>query len=405
MKTDKLGVYVVVRPRGDGTSRVHFEVPARHRPAQWPPTIPLPLAGKRTGDLTNAREVAAIKADALVLHRDLRDARYAGSQNVSGERRSFVELVRLWQNSTAYKDLSESMVRNYKYRTRRVLMWSEACGHPEISELTPAALEEFLAFFDDRPDLKHMLNSQLKVLLKVAVENRWIDHNPASAIKTHPPKLRRVTLWEQADVDFYSEACRDAGEPGLAALIQYQWITGQRLTDTRSLEHGREFVDDVMRFWQSKTGAYVNFPLIEDVGLLLESLKGTENEFIFRDTDSGEPFSENSLSMTFCAIRERVRRPEAPKLKLRTLRHSCVVQLARAGCEVPEIAAITGHAFVSVDRILKTYLPRDSIVAQNAMEKRRLYSERVKAGARTKSDEVRRPLASRKPTFINKKNS
>lgn len=62
----------------------------------------------------------------------------------------------------------------------------------------------------------------------------------------------------------------------------------------------------------------------------------------------------------------------ARDLKLKWLRHSCVVQLARAGCTVPEIASITGHSISSVEQILQRYLPRDSRVAENAQRKRGL---------------------------------
>lgn len=61
---------------------------------------------------------------------------------------------------------------------------------------------------------------------------------------------------------------------------------------------------------------------------------------------------------------------EARPLVLRQLRHSCVVQLARAGCTIAEIAAITGHSLGSVTTILSKYLPRDSTIARNAQMKR-----------------------------------
>jgi integrase len=59
-------------------------------------------------------------------------------------------------------------------------------------------------------------------------------------------------------------------------------------------------------------------------------------------------------------------------LTLRALHHGCVVQLARAGCTIPEIAAITGHSPASVAQILAVYLPRDNQVAWNAQVNRGL---------------------------------
>lgn len=53
------------------------------------------------------------------------------------------------------------------------------------------------------------------------------------------------------------------------------------------------------------------------------------------------------------------------------LRGSAVVRLALAGCEVPEIAAITGHALADASAILDAhYLGRDVRLAEAAMRKR-----------------------------------
>jgi hypothetical protein len=57
---------------------------------------------------------------------------------------------------------------------------------------------------------------------------------------------------------------------------------------------------------------------------------------------------------------------------LRVLRHSCVVQMARAELRGPGDRAVTGHSLSSVTTILSHYLPRDSQVARNAQTKRGL---------------------------------
>jgi len=51
------------------------------------------------------------------------------------------------------------------------------------------------------------------------------------------------------------------------------------------------------------------------------------------------------------------------------LRRTAVVHLARAGCSVPEIAAITGHSVSLAVSILEVYLPRDSEMAAAAIAK------------------------------------
>jgi len=53
----------------------------------------------------------------------------------------------------------------------------------------------------------------------------------------------------------------------------------------------------------------------------------------------------------------------------RTLRHTAIVRLARAGCTHSEIASVSGHTDASVANILRRYLPRDTKVADNAISK------------------------------------
>jgi hypothetical protein len=63
-------------------------------------------------------------------------------------------------------------------------------------------------------------------------------------------------------------------------------------------------------------------------------------------------------------------------LEFRDLRRTAVVHLGRAGCTVPEIAAITGHSLTVTQAILEDYLPRDSEMAAAAMKKLKRYRDR-----------------------------
>lgn len=102
--------------------------------------------------------------------------------------------------------------------------------------------------------------------------------------------------------------------------------------------------------------------------------------FLFRNERTGKAYTENRLSQSFKWLRVAAVKAGGRALVLRQLRHSCVVQLARAGCTVPEIASITGHAVGSVHSILSTYLPRDATVARNAQVKRGIVAAERAAG-------------------------
>jgi integrase len=56
-------------------------------------------------------------------------------------------------------------------------------------------------------------------------------------------------------------------------------------------------------------------------------------------------------------------------LTFHDLRGTAVTLLAEAGCDVPQIAAITGHTLRSASAILEKYLPRTRAQSAAAMTK------------------------------------
>lgn len=185
------------------------------------------------------------------------------------------------------------------------------------------------------------------------------------------PKTK-AQIWEQADVDAYVAVALQKGLRSVALMILLEWEIGQRLTDVRGFRPGKEYdaARGVFAFQQSKTDAPVEVRISETLRTLLQELVDDEQLFLFRNERTGKAYTGNRLSKVFAQIRSAVVKAGRQGLVLRQLRHSCVVQLARAECTVPEIAAITGHSLTSVNEILSTYLPRDSVVALNAQVKR-----------------------------------
>jgi hypothetical protein len=362
----ELGRYVTLRRRKDGTYRVLMEVPARLRPSGWSAAIPLPVEGARTGDLSDAGEIARIKADAAKLYTRLLTQR-AGRTPAEVEREDLPRLVREWEASQHYKAKKPTTQKGYSYHASLILDWSEATGHKPVAALNRKAIEAFLALYDDRPTTRRHVKIVLKMLLDHAVALEWRTDNPAEKIKVSAPESE-VTIWELEDVRREAWACAEAGQPTIAALIFTQWEIGQRLTDARRFRSGAEYqaADGAFRFWQSKTKSYVTIPVSQGLRDLLAVTTSPASLFLYADAATGKPWAEQRLGHVFADIRTR------PALQLRALRHSCVVQLARHGATVPEIASITGHSPFSVEQILQKYLPRDNKVAWNAQRKRGL---------------------------------
>lgn len=362
-----LGRFVTLRPRADGTHRVLFEVPPRLRPSDWSATIPLPVHGQRSGNLADADELARIKKDARGLYEKLQRDRRGVAREPA---RSLKILVRAWQDSDEWSELRPTSQKHYDAYIRNILAWAEAAKEPDPTHLTVADVKGFLSLFNDRPATKKHTLKALRILMGCAVGLGWRTDNPCTAIKVKVP-VTVAGIWEQADVDAHVTAAEDMGRQSIALIVLLMWEIGQRLTDVRAFRPGAEYIDGVFRFHQSKTDGYVTIPVSNKLKALLGPA-GKGELFIFRDESTNKPYTAERLVVVFKKVRDVVVAAGGRPLKLRWLRHSCIVQLARSGCTVPEIASITGHALTSVANILTTYLPRDSEVAWNAQEKRGL---------------------------------
>ena len=376
----KLGQFVTLRPRKDGTFNVLFEIPRRLRPAEMMPTTPLPRQGCRTGDLGDLEEVVRIKADAAALLAEY-TAQKTGVSPASSKanavaRRTILTLVENWRQSKRYKKHRPKTHIQYELCTKYVIAWSESQGHPDPSKMTQPRVEQFLSNWDDKPSTQHKIKKAFKLIMDQAILLGWRTDNPVHKIATEEPESK-VDIWEQSDVDLYAAACVAARKPSLAALILTQWQIGQRLTDVRTFRWEETYQDGAFRFYQSKTGQYVTLPISKTLQTLLENSRNPASNYLFINAATDVPYTEQNLAVNFCAVRERIRKPGERKLVIRALRHSCVVQLARFGATVPEIGAVTGHSLNSVETILQRYLPRDNVVAWNAMAKRGLIQEGV----------------------------
>ena len=376
----ELGRYVTVRPRVDGTSRVLLEVPPRLRPSDWSATIPLPVEEPRTGDLTNGREVARIQADAARLYRQLQAARAGRKASADF---SFRTLVEAWETSQRWKALKPRTQQGYREMSRYVLTWAQACGEPDPRKLTRAAVERYVASYDNRPALRYHQRKVLRLIMDQAQALGWRGDNPCDGVRVAMPRTQ-VEIWEQADVDRLMWAAAVGGHPDLAVLILTMWEIGQRLTDAIAFRRGAEYsaAEGMFRFRQSKTAAYVTVPVSDHLRGFLAAIERQElavdgrrkpdapSPFLFHDGGTGRPFRDvNRLGHVFEDLR---RRAGGRHVVLRALRHSCVVQLARSGCTTLEVASITGHSVATVESILSVYLPRDSVVAENAQRRRGL---------------------------------
>jgi len=266
------------------------------------------------------------------------------------------------------------MARCYEYGWRIALQWSAAADHPPIRTLTKAnLLSLYEALAEPDPDSGKIAMARarntmaaLRRILSYAVDKDWLSTNPATKLQIGKVKGRKV-IWEDHHVAALETKAREAGLPSIALAVHLAAETGQRRANVLALRWG-DYDSSAVTLRQQKTGKLVRIPATADLKKILQRLPpGATDDPILRCEQTGKAWNGSSFGHRFRDIADD---GELITLWFMDLRRTAVVRLARAGCTVPEIAAITGHDIDDCARILDDhYLPTDAGVAANAIAK------------------------------------
>jgi integrase len=200
----------------------------------------------------------------------------------------------------------------------------------------------------------------LKLILMWAQDRGIIAHNPCERGGKLYRGSRVDKVWTLEDeAAFLASAHPIFHLPLLLAL----W-TGQRQGDLIRLPWSA-YDGRLIRLKQSKTGRRVEIPV---GGPLKAALDGTcKVGPIILVNHHGRPWLTNTFGRGW---REACAKAGITGLTFHDLRGTAVTRLSLAGCTVPEIASITGHALQDVGKILDAhYLHRDPALAASAIRK------------------------------------
>ncbi|MGJ0393006.1 MAG: tyrosine-type recombinase/integrase [Methylocystis sp.] len=222
-----------------------------------------------------------------------------------------------------------------------------------------------------------------------------IAANPCKELdlETPKPRLRVATAEEIAAL----MAVADALEPSVGDGILLALYTGQRLGDVLALADSGRDRQGRIALKQRKTGALVAIRPLARLSARLETIRGRRTEQAERAIKDGRPdrapraegplvihprtgaaWNSSNFTHRFAEVRgEAVKAcASVADFRFQDLRDTAVTWLHHAGCDIPEIAAITGHSLKTVHEILKHYLALDSRSADRAMAKLEAFLEK-----------------------------
>lgn len=249
-------------------------------------------------------------------------------------------------------------------RVGRLAWWKDHYGDRRLSTINQATIKEALKKLgksrsrkaagesdgEDASDAKPVkgrsaatLNrhqAAIAVVLKWAIEEKWISKNPALQIRRQKEPGGRVRFLSEEERTRLLDACAASEWPDLLLFVKIALSTGARLGEIQSLRWSDlDLKKGLAHLRTSKSGEPRMLPLIEpirqaledkprpiDRGLIFRSPHAADRPFYFR------PHWEQAVKVA-----------ELGDFRFHDLRHSCASYLAMNGASLLEIADVLGH--------------------------------------------------------------
>lgn len=350
--------------------------------------LPVRLASEAPEELRLARAIEEANAYNRLLDAARDKAAVVPPEKIKGTLPWLYEQFKL---STKYTTVAEKTRDFYDHNFKIIRAWSERAKHPPVASLTR---ELCLGFYEllcrPDPDTEEIMLRRAKAvmtalrrILKHSVDLSVIKYNPATKMElvTPPP---REAIWTDAQIAAFIAAAVKANRPSLALAVRIAGDIGPRRGDVvrlppTSYQEGR-FTFRPRKNRREKLGfkgKIVTVRVLPELRQMLDDYGAktvdniTPTTIIVNET-TGMPYLEDTFTHDFREIADTcpglVWTDGTPLLYM-DLRRTAVINLARAGCTIPEIAAITGHSMKTVHQILETYLPMDAERADNGVTK------------------------------------
>ncbi|WGD31314.1 hypothetical protein AncyloWKF20_05670 [Ancylobacter sp. WKF20] len=318
--------------------------------------------------------------------------------------------------------LSPATIADYRSKLRTLAKHDPAFMQEPPPAVTPSIAQ---GLFDDLWQ-ERGLHTARGIVAALSGCWRWAKSRGRGAIAFNPwlelekpmPAPRLVT-WEDYEISAFAAAADLLGRPEMADAVFLGVFTGQRQGDRLTLERAGR--DDASRyvFRQSKTGAIVAIPAAPQLATRMEAAErrrftlavigrpgqgesqqeadARARRLVIVDETARRPFLRDWYKHVFADIRQAAARglirqadgtlqlgPEKPRgheawtlppcpsiagKRDQDLRDTAVTWLGRAGCTVPEIAAITGHKMAGIHDVLRHYMATHPEMADDAINK------------------------------------
>jgi integrase len=348
----------------------------------WQPSAALRKEGHRQRRLKNDRTDAV--AQCMAITAEIEAEKLAPDKRL--KEGNVAWLIRQFKDDHRYRTKRPKTRQGYDQNMGII---ERVFGDVPVASITRPALNVFYNKMHKRtPWQANATLTMLRRLLFFAIERGLITVNPASKMEMSGNRPRQAK-WEDEELDRFLPMAK-ARRPSIWLATILAAELGQRQADILKLRC-EDLAVRGFHVIQNKGGAVVEVPCSDRLRAVLADVP-PEPGFLIVSETTGRRYTKFNFTHVFAAIRAEA---GIEGLRYQDLRRTCVVNLARASCTPPEIAAVTGHKIDTVVDILETYLPRDGVMAAHAIAKLdRWRSERSKRAWQKQREREAAPHAS-----------
>ena len=245
---------------------------------------------------------------------------------------TLASLVASYKRSEAYRHLRATTRQGYDSRMSQI---ERDHGHRAVAGLNRERIDEIiLQPFADRPGSRLDVLKKLRILIRHAIDLRWLQFDPSAGIRR--PRGGEIRAWTEEEIVIF-EAHWPPGSRQRAAFALHLF-TGQRRSDVHRMVWG-DIGQGRIRVATQKTGAKLLIPLHRD---LLAVLALTPRRGIaIVPTETG---AERTVDGWSQFMRDAIGACGLPlDCQPHGLRKAAGRRLAEAGCTAHEIMSILGH--------------------------------------------------------------
>lgn len=245
---------------------------------------------------------------------------------------SFDALAVSYYRSPKFTGLRDSTKQTYRLIIER---FREKHGHRMVRDLRYEHISAIIGRMSETPQAANRLLSLLKIMLRHAVAQRWITHNPTEAVDGFKKKTAGFHTWTEAEIAAYEDRHPEGTKARLAlTLLLY---TAQRRSDVVMMGWDK-IKGKSIEVKQVKTGAELELFMLPALTDAIRSLPRDKPTFL--TTEFGKPFTAAGFGNWF---RDRCNEAGLNHCSAHGLRKAAARRMAEGKMSGDIIKAVTGH--------------------------------------------------------------